>query len=42
MGNLGVTNKVEKIKENRLRWFGYVEKRNNNKIVKKMSEIRVK
>lgn len=41
-GNLEITNRVGKIRENRLRWFGYVEKRNKDKIVKKMSEMRVK
>lgn len=28
-------------RQNRLRWFGYAEKKNNRNMVKKMSEIKV-
>lgn len=41
-GRLGVANIVEKIKENRLRWFGCVKKRNNTNIVQRINEINVK
>lgn len=30
-----------KIRENRFRWFGYVKKKNNDKIVKKIGELRI-
>lgn len=38
--SLRVTNIAEKMKENRLRMFEHVEKRNNDKLVKKISKIR--
>lgn len=38
---LGMENIPGKIKENRLRWVEYVKKINNDKIVKKIGEIRV-
>lgn len=30
-----------KISENILRWFGYVERKNNDEILKKIGELRV-
>lgn len=39
-GSLRVTNIAEKMKENRLRMSEHVEKRNNDKLVKKISKIR--
>lgn len=39
-GNLGVTNVADKLWENSLRWFGLVENRCNDSIVKKKGEIR--
>lgn len=39
--NLGVTNKAEKMRENRSRWFGCMKRRNNG-ISQKIVKIRVK
>lgn len=39
--SLGVTNMTGKISENILRWFGYVERKNNDEILKKIGELRV-
>lgn len=39
-GSLGVTNIVGKMKENRLKRFRHVEKRDNNKTAKKIGEIK--
>lgn len=40
-GIIGVTNIVGKMRENRMRWFGRVHKRNNENIFKKIGKIRV-
>lgn len=39
--NLEVMNLVGEMKENRLKWFGRAERRNNDEIVKNMDKIRV-
>lgn len=40
--NLGVTNIGENLRENKLRWFGRVGRRNKENIVKRIGEIIVK
>lgn len=42
LGSLRDTNMTEKIRVNGLRWFGCVERKNNDGVVKKIGEIRVK
>lgn len=40
-GNLGVTDIAGNMRENRLRWLGHAERRNNVDILKKIDETRV-
>lgn len=40
-GRVGVTNIIEKLKENRLRWLGHDDRRNKNKIMKKICKTKV-
>lgn len=37
----GSLNIAEKIKDYKLIWFGYVERKNNGSIINKMGEIRI-
>lgn len=40
-GRLGVTNYARKMRENRLRWIGLVERINNDDIIKTIGQVRV-
>lgn len=40
-GSLGLTNIAGKIRENRLRWYRHVERRNYKNIIKMIGEMRV-
>lgn len=40
-GSIGVISIVDKVRENRLRWFGHVMRRENSKAVRMVMEMNV-
>lgn len=40
-GNLGITNIAGKTRENLLRWFGHIKRKNDDEIFNKICEIRL-
>lgn len=41
-GRIGVTDIADKTRKNKLRWFGYVGRKNNDEIVREIGEIRMR